>query len=112
MGVEAKDDLATVPGVTNVVPADTHGAATGFEVSSDIGRDVRRYLAAAIVTRGWGLLELRPMRISLEEVFLHLTTEETAEPGHTAEAATAPEARRSSERTRASSSATSKGLVR
>ena len=92
IGVEAKDDLATVPGVTNVVPADTHGAATGFEVSSAIGRDVRRDLAAAIVTRGWGLLELRPMRMSLEEVFLHLTTEETAEPGHTAEAAAAPEA--------------------
>ena len=24
----------------------------------------------------WGLLELRPMRVSLEEIFLSLTTEE------------------------------------
>jgi hypothetical protein len=32
------------------------------------------------VTRGWGLLELRPMRMSLEEIFLHLTTEESAAP--------------------------------
>ena len=36
-------------------------------------------LAAAIVTRGWGLLELRPVRKSLEDVFLNLTTEETPE---------------------------------
>jgi ABC-2 type transport system ATP-binding protein len=39
---------------------------------------VRRELAAAVVGRGWGLLELRPMRMSLEEIFLHLTTEDTA----------------------------------
>ena len=36
----------------------------------------RYLLANAIVTRGWGLLELRPMRMSLEDVFLQVTTEE------------------------------------
>ena len=51
---------------------------TAFEIESGQGRDVRRELAAAIVNRGWGLLELRPMRMSLEEIFLHLTTEDTA----------------------------------
>jgi ABC-2 type transport system ATP-binding protein len=50
----------------------------GFEVDSAKGRDVRRELATAIVTRGWGLLELRPMRMSLEEIFLSLTTEDAA----------------------------------
>ena len=55
---------------------DTRGAVTGFEVDSETGRDVRRELAAPIVSRGWGLLELRPMRMSLEEIFLHLTTED------------------------------------
>jgi hypothetical protein len=30
------------------------------------------------VTSGWGLLELRPMRMSLEEIFLSLTTEDLA----------------------------------
>ena len=29
-----------------------------------------------VVTSGWGLLELRPTRLSLEEIFLQLTTEE------------------------------------
>jgi ABC-2 type transport system ATP-binding protein len=49
-------------------------------VESEHGRDIRRDLAREIVTRGWGLLELRPMRVSLEEVFLQVTTEESAEP--------------------------------
>ena len=31
-----------------------------------------------MVSSGWGLLELRPMRMSLEEIFLSLTTEEIA----------------------------------
>jgi ABC-2 type transport system ATP-binding protein len=69
--------LQSVPGVTLVTPADARGNITGFEVSSESGRDVRRELASAVVSSGWGLLELRPLRMSLEEIFLHLTTEET-----------------------------------
>ena len=80
MGADAKDDLTAVPGVINVTLADTQGAVIGFEVSSESNRDIRRDLATAIVARGWGLLELRPMRMSLEDIFLHLTTEETAAP--------------------------------
>ena len=41
------------------------------------GRDVRRDLARAVVGSGFGLLELRLVRMSLEEVFLSLTTEES-----------------------------------
>jgi ABC-2 type transport system ATP-binding protein len=67
-----------IRGVTRVAVADTHGPATGLEIDSETGRDVRRELAATIVNRGWGLLELRPMRMSLEEIFLSLTTEDTA----------------------------------
>jgi ABC-2 type transport system ATP-binding protein len=70
--------LRGVPGVTRVAVADSRGTVTGIEVDSETGRDVRRELAAAVVGRGWGLLELRPMRMSLEEIFLHLTTEDTA----------------------------------
>ena len=50
----------------------------GFEVESERGTDVRRDIARTVVNRGWGLLELRPMRMSLEDIFLELTTEETA----------------------------------
>ena len=45
-------------------------------MESEQGHDVRRDLARAVVSSGWGLLELRPMRMSLEEIFLSLTTEE------------------------------------
>jgi ABC-2 type transport system ATP-binding protein len=74
----AQQALAAVPGVTGVSLADSQGAATGFEVASESGRDVRREIASAIVSRGLGLLELRPMRMSLEEIFLSLTTEDAA----------------------------------
>ena len=76
LGADARSAIAAVAGVTQVSVADTRGAAMGFEVNSESGRDVRRDLASAIVQRGWGLLELRPLRMSLEEIFLHLTTEE------------------------------------
>ena len=46
-------------------------------MDSEKGVDVRRELAYAVVARGWGLLELRPMRMSLEDIFLSVTTEET-----------------------------------
>jgi ABC-2 type transport system ATP-binding protein len=74
-GAEAGPALAGVLGVTRVVASD--GATGGFEVESERGTDVRRELARTIVNRGWGLLELRPMRMSLEEVFLQVTTDET-----------------------------------
>jgi ABC-2 type transport system ATP-binding protein len=74
-GAEAAPALASIPGVTRVVASD--GARGGFEVESERGTDVRRELARAIVNRGWGLLELRPMRMSLEEIFLQVTTDET-----------------------------------
>src|SRR4051794_10872580 len=75
-GADARTTIEAVPGVTTVGIADTRGAITSFEVNSETGRDVRRELAAAIVSRGWGLLELRPMRMSLEDIFLQLTTQE------------------------------------
>jgi ABC-2 type transport system ATP-binding protein len=68
--------LQGVPGVRAVTVADEHGTRTGYEVESEANSDVRREVAQAIVGRGWGLLELRPMRMSLEDIFLQLTTEE------------------------------------
>jgi gliding motility-associated transport system ATP-binding protein len=85
-GADAAAMLQGVPGVKRVAVADTKQQVVGFEIDSDKGRDVRRELAAAVVGRGWGLLEMRPMRLSLEEIFLHVTTEDVAVP------AAAPEA--------------------
>ena len=79
LGTDATEALQRVAGVTRVRVAETRDSVTGYEVESETGRDIRRELAAAVVTHGWGLLELRPMRMSLEEIFLHLTTEDTAD---------------------------------
>jgi ABC-2 type transport system ATP-binding protein len=38
--------------------------------------DVRKDIAAAVVRQNWGLLELRPVDLTLEEVFVRLVTEE------------------------------------
>jgi ABC-2 type transport system ATP-binding protein len=76
---DAADALRTVPGVRNVTVADRYGALTGYEVEAETSQDIRREVARTVVGRGWGLLELRPMRMSLEEIFLQLTTEEQPE---------------------------------
>jgi ABC-2 type transport system ATP-binding protein len=75
-GADAAPVLSALPGVIRVATSDQRGTLAGFEVESERGRDVRRELARSIVNRGWGLLELRPMRMSLEEIFLQVTTEE------------------------------------
>ena len=89
-GADVKAALERVPGVTRVSVADARGVVNGFEIDSEAGRDVRRELAAAVVTRGWGLLEMRPMRMSLEEIFLSLTTEEVPAPAGPAAPAALP----------------------
>ncbi|MEQ1898081.1 MAG: ATP-binding cassette domain-containing protein [Vicinamibacterales bacterium] len=78
LGADVASAIRQVAGVTDVHAADALG---GLEVASETGRDVRRDLAAAVVSRGWGLLELRPMRVGLEEVFLQLTTDDTVASG-------------------------------
>jgi ABC-2 type transport system ATP-binding protein len=75
-GADVTPVLAGVPGVQRVTPADMRAGSGAFEIAAEQGRDIRRDVAREIVGRGWGLLELRPMRVSLEEVFLQVTTEE------------------------------------
>jgi ABC-2 type transport system ATP-binding protein len=72
-GSDAAGVLNSVAGVTSVVESDRRDGLVGYEVMSESGRDVRRELASTVVTRGWGLVELRPARVSLEEVFIALT---------------------------------------
>ncbi len=46
-----------------------------YEVTYTLGQDLRPVLARTLIERGWDLLELRPVAMSLEEIFLKLTTE-------------------------------------
>jgi ABC-2 type transport system ATP-binding protein len=75
-GADPAPALMEIPGVTRVAVSDDRGAVGALEVETERGSDIRREIARTIVNRGWGLLELRPMRMSLEEVFLQVTTEE------------------------------------
>ena len=72
-------EIRRVAGVQRVAPrGDAANGRWTYVVESERDRDVRQDLAAALVKNGWGLLELRPADLSLEEIFLHLVTDETA----------------------------------
>jgi ABC-2 type transport system ATP-binding protein len=77
-GTDLVAALGTVPGVTRVTAVDQRERITGVEVECQRGEDRRRELAQLVVTSQWGLLELRPTRLTLEEIFLQLTTDERA----------------------------------
>jgi len=61
----------------NVVAVRSRGNGV-YHLDTAIGADVRAEIAEFVVGRGWGLLELRPVEMTLEDVFQQLTTEEPA----------------------------------
>jgi ABC-2 type transport system ATP-binding protein len=73
-GPEVVEVLGRVNGVIGVEPVASEGET--YQVSCSQGADRRAELARAVVEQGWGLLELRGMGMSLEDIFLQLTTEE------------------------------------
>jgi ABC-2 type transport system ATP-binding protein len=83
---DASSALSAIPGVSKVTVADQHEQFTGYEIESESTHDVRRDVARTIVDQGWGLLELRPTRMSLEQIFLELTTEDPEENPQQAQA--------------------------
>lgn len=69
--------LKQINGVTKVEASNGQKNGKGFyTVESKLDVDVRKDVAEKIVKSGWGLLEMKQVGISLEEVFLHLTTKE------------------------------------
>jgi ABC-2 type transport system ATP-binding protein len=71
--------LAQIPGVsrTQVEAAHANGHVTAT-VEAAAGKDVRSQIAAGVVQKGWPLFELRGVSLSLEDIFLQLTTEDSA----------------------------------
>lgn len=66
--------LCELPDVKAVRPV--KGESGAYQVETAIGCDCRPEVARVVVEKGWGLLELRPLEMSLEDVFHELTTEE------------------------------------
>ena len=61
-----------------VVQVAQQNGTTRYQVDSELRKDIRRDLARAVVENGWGLLELQSVTMSLEDIFLKLTTAEDA----------------------------------
>lgn len=72
---EIKPELEKIKGVLGV-EAKPDGV---YEIETNVGTDRRADIAQLAVHRGWGVLELRPVGATLEEVFLKLTTREEEE---------------------------------
>ena len=70
--------LREIPGVRRVTaePAGGNGRFA-LTVEATPGQDVRSQIAAKIVGKGWPLYELRGVNLSLEDIFLQLTTEDS-----------------------------------
>lgn len=49
----------------------------GYTVTARPGVDIRARIAEAIGKQGWALLELRPLAMSLEDIFIELTARDT-----------------------------------
>lgn len=64
--------LGQIPGVEQV----QEQAPGVFDIQHQRDRDLRQSIAALVVERGWGLLELRAVRMSMEDIFMQLTTRE------------------------------------
>jgi ABC-2 type transport system ATP-binding protein len=74
-----KGALAQVPGVSRVqveqLPSSTHSIVT---IETERGADIHSEIAAKIIASGWPLYELRGVSLSLEDIFLELTTDDAS----------------------------------
>ena len=69
--------LEQVSGVSRVLLKGTKDGRATLEVESLQGCHIRADLARAVVNAGWNLNELRPVALSLEDIFLQLTAAES-----------------------------------
>jgi ABC-2 type transport system ATP-binding protein len=74
-----RDALSSLPGVRKVdVQAGAASGRIAVSVEAAPGEDIRSQVAAAVVGKGLPLYELTGVSLSLEDIFLQLTTEDAA----------------------------------
>ena len=71
--------LRATPGVINVRELNAQNGQHRFQIEGQLHKDIRSDLARVVVQSGWGLLELQSASMSLEDIFLKLTTAEEVE---------------------------------
>ena len=79
LAADVKDKLQRVEGVNLVEPRDSADGRVTYEVHAEKGKDVRAELARAVVESHWKLYELKTSGLSLEDIFLKLTTKDLSE---------------------------------
>ncbi len=70
--------ISSLSGVVLDVQSDDNGVHT-FQIETARGQDIRRELAPSVIQDGHGLLELKQEAMSLEDIYLQLTTSEESE---------------------------------
>ncbi|MGE5139268.1 MAG: ABC transporter ATP-binding protein [Rudaea sp.] len=80
-GPSIPHELEKIQGVLKVQALD-QGA---YEIETTLNTDRRADIAQMAVQRGWGVLELRPIQATLEDVFVELVTDEEEESEETTE---------------------------
>lgn len=73
---EVVTGLQKIQGINRVDTKESNNGISEFIVETQKGSDIRRDIAAGVVKNGWGLLELRPVEMSLEDIFIKLVTKE------------------------------------
>jgi ABC-2 type transport system ATP-binding protein len=68
--------LQAIPEIMAIRRRPKEPDANVFSIECAMGTDVRERIATSIVQHGWGLRELRPASVSLEEIFVQLVTAE------------------------------------
>jgi len=76
---EITSKLRAMPGVVDVQSVGESNGHHRFQVEGELHKDIRSDLARTIVQNGWGLFELQSATMSLEDIFLKLTTAEESE---------------------------------
>jgi len=72
---EIESELAEIPGVDVIDIRDSI-----YRVSYPIDVDLRSNISSTIIARGWKLLEMRSIEMTIEEVFLRLTSRHDQPP--------------------------------
>ena len=73
---EVQQRLEQISGVSRVMMKESKDSRLVFEVESLQGRHIRADLARTVVNSGWNLNEMRSVGLSLEDIFLQLTSAE------------------------------------
>jgi ABC-2 type transport system ATP-binding protein len=71
--------LSAIPGVSNILLGEPRNGHDRVWVETEPGKEIRHLVSRAVVEHGFELYQIRNEAMTLEEIFLRLTTEEDQE---------------------------------